>query len=63
MVAVQSVPIPDRNRTVPLAAAGSPDAVSVIGTPYATDVGDVVSVNDGVAFVTLKLAPVAVVPL
>jgi hypothetical protein len=62
-VATQSVPIPLMNVTVPPAVDESPDTESVSGEPYPMDAGDADSVNDGVAIVTVKPAPVALVPL
>ena len=61
-VATQSVDPPDVKVTVPVAFAGRPVTDSVSAVPYAMLAGAADSVKVGSALVTVKLAPVAVVP-
>ena len=60
-VATQSVDPPDVKVTVPVAPAANPDTESVSLVPYGTLAGAAASVSVGVALVTVKLAPFAVV--
>jgi hypothetical protein len=62
-VATQSVLPPDVNVTVPVALAGSPDTDSESAVPNGTLDGAADSVIVVLASVTLKLAPVAVIPV
>jgi hypothetical protein len=59
-VAVQSVDAPDVNVTVPVAPTGRPATDTVSAVPNGMIEGDADSVIDVPAFVTVKLAPVAV---
>ena len=54
---------PEEKVTVPVASPGRPATESVSCAPYATLDGAADSVKVGFALVTVKLAPVAVVPL
>ena len=62
-VATQRVDPPEVNVTVPVASPGSPLSDSVSAVPYGTLDGAADSLKVGFAVVTVKLAPVAVVPL
>jgi hypothetical protein len=58
-VATHSVVPPDLNVMVPVALTGRPDVESVSAVPYGMVAGAADSVIDVLAFVTVKLAPVA----
>jgi hypothetical protein len=61
--ATQRVDPPEVNVTVPVAPPGSPDTDSVSLVPYGTLAGAADSVIAVLESVTVKAAPVAVVPL
>jgi hypothetical protein len=62
-VVTQSVDPPEVKVTVPVALPGRPVTDSVSAVPYGTVDGAADSLNVALALVTVKLAPVAVVPL
>ena len=62
-VATHSVDPPEVNVKVPVAPAGSPETDSESAVPKGTLDGAADSVMEVLASVTVKLAPVAVVPL
>ena len=61
--AVHSVDPPEVKVTLPVASPGRPASDSVSAVPNGTLAGAADSVKDGSALVTMKPAPVAVVPL